>query len=260
MISASKPRATTTKPKAMTRVGLCLPLLTVLAAGGCGRAGAGSESKAAPVIHASAAAPVVVEEFQSQGCSSCPPANANVNALSGRPEVLALSYAVTYWDGLGWKDTFASPAFTQRQWDYAHFAGRANVATPQVIVNGGPKINGGDAQQLEQVMAQEGSPAGGPAIAARNGAVALAGGKPPQPATVWLVRYDPNVRWVAIRAGENEGRKLPHRNVVRELVALGEWKGPAASFKLPTAKEAGLSSAVLVQAGKGGPILAARKI
>jgi hypothetical protein len=246
----------------MARVRLCLPLLTALAAGGCGQAGAGPESKppAAPVIHASAAAPVVVEEFQSQGCSSCPPANANVNALSQRPEVLALSYAVTYWDGLGWKDTFASPAFTQRQWDYAHFAGRANVATPQVIVNGGAKINGGDAQELQRVAAQEGSPKGGPAIAAKDGAVTLAAGKAPRPATVWLVRYDPKARWVAIRAGENQGRKLPHRNVVRELVALGEWKGAAVSFTLPAAKEAGLSSAVLVQAGKGGPIVAARRI
>ena len=76
----------------------------------------------------------------------------------------------------------------------------------------------------------------------------------------WLVRYDSQVRWVAIKAGENNGRKLPHRDVVRELVALGEWNGAAASFGLPAAREAGLASAVLVQAGKGGPIIAARKI
>src|SRR5439155_14353820 len=178
-----------------------------LAIGGCGQAAAGSESKASavPMIHASAEAPVVVEEFQSQGCSSCPPANANLNALSQRPEVLALSYAVTYWDGLGWKDTFASPAFTERQWDYAHFAGRTNVATPQVIVNGGTKINGGDKAELQQLVAKVGSPGGGPAIAATNSAVALTAGKATQPATVWLVRYDPNVCWVAIRAGEDEG-------------------------------------------------------
>ena len=90
--------------------------------------------------------------------------------------------------------------------------------------------------------------------------MALASGKTAQPATVWLVRYDPQVRWVSIRAGENSGRKLPHRDVVRELVALGEWNGVASSFQLPAAKEANLASAVLVQAGKGGPIIAARKI
>src|SRR5437868_8543772 len=109
------------------------------------------------ISHASAERPVVVEEFQSQGCSSCPPANANVNALAERPEVLALSYAVTYWDQLGWKDTFDQPAFTQRQWDYAHRAERPNVATPQVIVNGGPAITGGDLGELERLAAEEGS-------------------------------------------------------------------------------------------------------
>src|SRR5438067_1223940 len=168
-----------------------MPLLAALAAAGCGQSGA-PESKiiAAPVLHASAAAPVVIEEFQSQGCSSCPPATANVNALAGRPEVLALSFAVTYWDALGWKDTFASPAFTQRQWDYAHHAGRTNVATPQVIVNGGPAVTGGDLGELEQLAAKEGSPNAGPAIAVQNGQVALASGKTPQPATVRLARYD----------------------------------------------------------------------
>jgi hypothetical protein len=232
-----------------------------LAISGCGQGSAPEATAIAPpVLHASAAAPVVIEEFQSQGCSSCPPATANVNALAERPEVLALSFAVTYWDALGWKDTFASPAFTQRQWDYAHRAGRTNVATPQVIVNGGPAVNGGDLGELEQLAAKEGSANGGPAIAVKVGTVALASGKAPQPATVWLVRYDPRLRWVAIKAGENNGRELPHRDVVRELVALGEWNGAAASFELPAAKEAGLASAVLVQAGKGGPIIAARKI
>ncbi|MBW8893100.1 MAG: DUF1223 domain-containing protein, partial [Burkholderiales bacterium] len=60
----------------------------------------------------SAQRPVVLELFQSQGCSSCPPANANLNAIADRPDVLALSFGVTYWDQLGWKDTFAKPAFT----------------------------------------------------------------------------------------------------------------------------------------------------
>ena len=245
----------------MKAVRLGVPVLTALAIGACGQSDAPGASKiAAPVLHASSAAPVVIEEFQSQGCSSCPPTTANVNALAERPEVLALSFGVTYWDALGWKDTFASPAFTQRQWDYAHHSGRTNVATPQVIVNGGPTVTGGDLGELEQLAGKEGSPKGGPAIAVKDGAVALASGKTPQPATVWLVRYDPRVRWVSIKAGENDGRKLPHRDVVREMVALGGWNGAAASFQLPAAREAGLASAVLVQAGKGGPIIAARKI
>src|SRR5437868_375892 len=177
------------------------------------------------ISHASAERPMVVEEFQSQGCSSCPPANANVNALADRPEVLALSYAVTYWDQLGWKDTFDQPAFTQRQWDYAHHAGRGNVATPQVIVNGTTAIVGSNRAELLQILAREGSPIGGPAISAGGSAISIGGAKTAQPATVWLVRYDPREQWVSIRAGENEGRKLPHRNIVRDLVELGEWTG-----------------------------------
>jgi hypothetical protein len=221
---------------------------------------AAAETPIAPITGASADAPVVVEEFQSQGCSSCPPANANVNALADRPEVLALSYAVTYWDQLGWKDTFAKPTFTQRQWEYAHGAGRGTVATPQVIVNGKTAIVGNNRAELAQALAEEGSPRGGPVIAATAGAVSIGPGKSARTATVWLVRYDPRTQWVSIRAGENNGRRLPHRNVVRELVALGEWRGTAASLKLPASREAGLSSAVLVQAGKGGPIVAAQKI
>ena len=212
------------------------------------------------VILASAAHPVVVEEFQSQGCSSCPPANANVNALADRPEVLALSYAVTYWDQLGWKDTFDQPGFTQRQWDYAHYAGRGNVATPQVIVNGRTAIVGSNRAELQQLLAKEGSPGGGPAISSTARSVSIGGGKAPQQAIVWLVRYDPKVQWVSIRAGENDGRKLPHRDIVRELTALGSWNGKPASFELPAVADAGLRSAVLVQLGKGGPIVAARRI
>ena len=72
----------------------------------------------------------MVELFQSQGCSDCPPANANVMAIAGRTDILALSWQVTYWDTLGWKDTFDDPAFTSRQWDYAHAFRRSEVATP----------------------------------------------------------------------------------------------------------------------------------
>src|ERR1700746_659884 len=91
-------------------------------------------------LHGSASAdasrPVVVELFQSQGCSSCPPANANLNILADHPDVLALSFAVTYWHRLGWKDTFATREFTDRQWAYARARHRASVWTPQIYVDG----------------------------------------------------------------------------------------------------------------------------
>ena len=123
----------------------------------------------APLARAADAAhPVVVELFQSQGCSSCPPANANLIKLSQRPDVLALSFGVTYWDQLGWKDTFASPQYTARQWDYAHALRHDNVFTPQVVVNG--RIDGVGAQpgEIEQLMQRAERPAGGPAPARRS--------------------------------------------------------------------------------------------
>ncbi|MEN3177307.1 DUF1223 domain-containing protein [Gluconobacter sp. OJA] len=89
-----------------------------------------------PAMAADPDHPTVVELFQSQGCSSCPPANANLLALSDRPDLLTLSWEVTYWDDLGWKDTFSAPAFTARQWDYAHAFHRREVFTPEIVVNG----------------------------------------------------------------------------------------------------------------------------
>lgn len=204
--------------------------------------------------------PTVVELFQSQGCSSCPPANANINAIADRPDVLALSFAVTYWDQLGWKDTFGSPRWTQRQWDYAHRAGRAQVATPQVIVNGIATIVGSNARELDATIARAGPPRGGPVLAIEGDRVRIGVGAATQPSTVWLVRYDPHVRNVPIRAGENGGRTLPHRNIVRDLVRLGDWSGRPARFAMPPAREPGLASAILVQQGTGGPIIAARRI
>src|ERR1700740_2052001 len=112
---------------------------------------------AAPLARAAAVGKplTVVELFQSQGCSDCPPANANVMALSSRPDLLTLSFGVTYWDYLGWKDTFASPQYTARQWDYAHALHHAEVYTPQVVVNGRADIVGRDRQALEALIARE---------------------------------------------------------------------------------------------------------
>jgi len=204
-----------------------------------------------------AAHPTVIELYQSQGCSSCPPADAVVNRIADRKDVIALSFAVTYWDDLGWKDSFGSPAFTARQWDYADAAGRGNVATPQVIVNGKEPVLGSREGELNAAIARN-AVKDGPEITSNGGAVTIGAGK--GQATVWAVRYDPRTINVAINAGENGGRTIPHRNVVRQLVRIGEWQGKQASFALPAANQSGLKTAILVQHGKGGPILAARNI
>jgi hypothetical protein len=204
--------------------------------------------------------PVVVELFTSQGCSSCPPANANLTAISTRPDVLALSFGVTYWDYLGWKDSFASPDFTQRQYNYERSLHRATAYTPQMVVNGAADLVGNSADELDRFIAAAKRDASAPAtrIALAADAVSLsAGTAPADPADVWLVRYDPNIVEVPIARGENGGRTLPHKNVVHELVRLGTWTGDAARFELPAAAASGLKTAILVQSAYAGPILAA---
>ena len=213
---------------------------------------------AAPAFAQAAPPLTVVELFQSQGCSSCPPANAAVNALiASRPDVLALSFAVTYWDRLGWKDRFATPEYTQRQWAYAKGLRHDNVYTPQVIVNGRADTTGTRDGQITKLIAGTARVAG-PALNVAPGALTVAAAKVAAPADVWLVRYDPRTVEVAIKAGENEGRTLPHRNIVRQLTRLGAWTGKAQSYKVAPAP-AGLSTAFLVQAPNGGPILAAAR-
>ena len=223
-------------------------------------AAAAAASAAVPAVTtgADAAHPTVVELFESQGCSDCPPANANVNALAARPDILALNFAVTYWDQLGWKDTFAKPAYTARQWDYANAAGRGQVATPQVIINGRGTVVGANPQNLARAIQDNARGLSGPAIATANGKVTI--GKGSGAATVWVVQYDPRTLTVPIRAGENDGRTLDHRNVVRSLATLGNWNGTPASFAVPAPSNSAYRNAILVQQGKGGKIIAAARI
>jgi hypothetical protein len=217
-------------------------------------------AKGATAMADDAVHPTVVELFQSQGCSSCPPANANVMALSDRPDLLTLSLGVTYWDQLGWKDTFASEQFTARQWEYAHALHHAEVYTPQVVVNGRADIVGSDKAALVSFIHDEARRSEGPDLTANAGIVSIGAGNAAPRADVWLVRYDPRIVNVPVSAGENAGRTLPHKNVVRELVKLGEWSGAAATYAIPQVKADGLRQAILVQEGPGGPILTSLRL
>ncbi len=238
-----------------TRLAPLRPVHRVLAAGlGLALVTAGS-ARAADATH-----PTVVELFQSQGCSSCPPANANVLAIAGRPDILALSWQITYWDDLGWKDTFDDPAFTRRQREYAQAFGRNEVFTPEVVVNGRSDVVGGDRAELAALIRRNDRGDAGPLVTISAGGVTVSGpGLPASPAAnqiVELVRYDPNIIQVPVERGENAGRTLPHRNVVRQVVVLGRWTGQTRRYVLPAAREPGLRTAVLVQSGPGGAILA----
>ena len=202
---------------------------------------------------------VVVELFQSQGCSSCPPANANVNALADRPGILALSFAVTYWDHLGWKDPFAQPAFTERQRAYARTKRSDGVYTPQVVINGRRALVGANAASLGKAIAAQGALSGGPAIGREGDAVTIGPGQGGA-AKVLLVTFDPRNRKVPIRAGENNGKTLPHRNIVVALDEAGTWYGKPLRVPLTVPKDPALRMAVLLQRGEGGPLIAARKL
>lgn len=202
----------------------------------------------------------VIELFQSQGCSDCPPAQAYLNSIADEPNVLALSYGVTYWDKLGWKDSFASPQFTERQRDYSDRNDGAGVATPQFWINGRRTVLGANNARVAQ-LADQGGPVGGPSVAASGAEIRIGDAASPRGgADVWLVRYDPRTINVAIRAGENGGRTIPHRDIVRQLEKIGHWAGKAERVRLPSSSPYGLKSAILVQAGRGGPILAAAKL
>jgi hypothetical protein len=203
------------------------------------------------------AAPTVVELFQSQGCSSCPPAIANVNTLADRSDLLALSFSVTYWDRLGWKDTFARPEFTARQYAYGHVFGDG-AYTPEVVINGRADLVGAKRSDLLAAIGKA-TPLQGPAITVSGGKVTVSGVSAAA-ADVWLVRYDPRVLNVDIGAGENSGLLLPHRNIVRALVRLGTWSGSAQSYAIPAGGDPAWRAAILVLSRNSGPILSAAKL
>jgi hypothetical protein len=208
-------------------------------------------------------APVVVELFTSEGCSSCPPADAFLGELAQRPDIVALAFHVDYWDYIGWKDPYASPLATQRQHDYAAALGLHMVYTPQMVVDGRTDVVGSERGDVEAAI---GKAAAGPKLAisiAKDAAgyrVAIPAAAPPAggPATVWLAVFD-SKQETRVKRGENGGRTLKEFNIVREWRKIGTWDGNATT--LPLAVAMGNADrkgcAIIVQAGPVGPILGA---
>jgi hypothetical protein len=245
----------------LRRVVLCRILVAVLAAAPL-LSGSAQARGHAPVM-------VVAELFTSQGCSACAAADDLPAALADRPDVLALTFPVDYWDYLGWRDTYAQPAFSDRQRAYAKAMGVREVYTPQVVVDGvsqagkpGPGLSLGDvANAMIASAAKARARRGGaaPTIAfSGRGQVRVGAGHPPRGgADVWLVRYQPAPADVAVTAGENSGKTVRYHNVVRELDRLGAWTGRAETFPEPQPSEGGLKRAVLIQDQSGGRIITA---
>jgi len=216
---------------------------------------------APPVMAQSVDRPAVVELYTSQGCSSCPPADALLEKLAARPEVIALALHVDYWDYIGWKDTFGDPAFTERQRGYAREAGERMVFTPQMVINGETSIVGNDASALNDVLAPAGGDKAPDLQVSRQGATlsvradAVPGLE--APVVVELVRYLPHVT-VAIGRGENAGRKLSYVNTVTSWREIGRWDGRAA-LALDVRAEGEQPAVVLIQEDGPGRILAAAR-
>lgn len=208
--------------------------------------------------------PVVVELFTSQGCSSCPPADAFLHELSKREDVIALALHVDYWDYIGWKDSFAQPAFTQRQKAYARAAGSRSVYTPQMIIAGQDHVVGTHEEDANTLILRHATVQTGVELALDRDAAgqivirAEAGQGVNGPLVVHLVRYSPSQR-VEITRGENAGRLMDYANVVTEWTTLAEWD-IAAPLQL-TAGAAGDQPAVVILQRKGaGAILAAARL
>lgn len=209
---------------------------------------------------ARAGAPVVVELYTAQGCASCAGANDLVSELAARPGVLALTFAVDYWDYLGWPDTFARPEFTERQKAYQRRLALREVYTPQVIVDGRAQASGLKAEQVEALVDAAAKSTRWPPDMQFMGTRRVAVGSGPAPrggADVWLVRYDPREQEITPRRGDNRGQTLVQRNVVREVVRLGAWRGRPTAYRLPKTELEGMATAVIVQAPRGGRIIAA---
>jgi hypothetical protein len=207
--------------------------------------------------------PVVVELFTSQGCSSCPPADALLDELAKQSGVLALSFHIDYWDYIGWKDPFASPQYTERQRDYAAKLGLRYVYTPQMVIDGRHDAVGSNRGDVTRAIQQAAGTA--PVVAVSlddtegGRAILSAGEAPSGGATVWLVAFDDG-HDTPVARGENRGRDLHNSNVVRELRALGTWTGEAKTFPLDFQAERAEGRggcAIIVQQGRGGPVLGA---
>jgi hypothetical protein len=196
-----------------------------------------------------AAAPVVVELFTSQGCSSCPPADRLLTELAKRPGVLALSHHVDYWDRLGWKDPYSSPEATKRQRDYARMLGLRNIYTPQMVIDGRLDVVGSDPAAVERALARARNAAPAALSLTRAGDALVVKGQAAR-----LRRFDflAEARAVRVLAGENRGRALAHINVVRKIGAPIDW--PGGELRLPAEPE--LATAFLAE-GPDGRILAA---
>ncbi len=206
--------------------------------------------------------PVVVELYTSQGCSSCPPADAYFHKqLAGREDVIALAFHVDYWDYIGWKDIHADPAYTQRQHTYAHAAGHRSVYTPQMIVNGKDHVVGTHPGKVEALINThlQGNSAVDLSITRDGNQLRIkATADQPAPMQVHVIRYK-EAEKVSIKRGENAGRVVTYSNIVSDWETVKNWNGRS-DLSTSVRVKGDAPIVVLIQHENGGPIETAARI
>ncbi len=206
--------------------------------------------------------PVVVELFTAQGCPSCPPADAFLEELAAREDVIALSLHVDYWDYIGWEDTFGKPEHTERQRGYAETQGQKMVYTPQMVINGTDHAVGThriDVTDLIDAHLGEGTDGVSLDVSRDGEAVrVVARASDPQDASLSVKRLHivPEAR-VDIKHGENAGRVARHVNIVTEIEDVANWN-MRSPLRLDLEASSQRKSLVVLQQGSTGPILAAK--
>ncbi|MBR2817519.1 MAG: DUF1223 domain-containing protein [Reyranella sp.] len=242
-------------------------LIGAAAAAGTTLAAGRFAAMAKPARDGATEGPWAVELFTSQGCNSCPPADAYLGRLAKRPDIVALSFHVDYWDYIGWKDPFASRETTERQRAYARVLKQRYVYTPEMVVDGIGHDTGREPAPIERLLAeaQRRSPRRATPELSRSGngplTIKLAafdlGGKS---ADVTLAVYDRR-HDTPINSGENQGRALANFNTVRHFELVSRWSGAAAEWTIPPENIGPLQGmAVLVQHADHGPVVGCNKL
>lgn len=205
--------------------------------------------------------PVVIELYTSQGCSSCPPADAMLHDLAQRDDVIALALHVDYWDYIGWKDVFGRPENTARQHAYARAAKVAMVYTPQMVIGGVDHVIGSRPMQvMDALQAQIRQGNSFDVYLTRRGENVIINAAPGARGdyVVQLVRYIPEAT-VSIARGENAGQDLNYTNIVTSWDVVGRWDGRSA-LALETAAPGESPIVVIVQSAANGPIVGAAEL
>ncbi|MBZ5622305.1 MAG: DUF1223 domain-containing protein [Acidobacteriia bacterium] len=197
-------------------------------------------------------APVLVELFTSEGCSSCPPADRLLEKLD--PQAIVLSEHVDYWNQLGWKDPFSSPTFTARQQAYGRIFNLESVYTPEMVVDGQAEFVGNDGHQATEAIAKalRGKKAD-VRIARTDAGLRVEVAAAPGSAEVFLALAEDRAA-SQVSAGENAGRQLHHVAIVRSIQKIGSVKRRSSFnrvLELPPAADAQRVIVFLQESGPG---------